>query len=311
MSIPAVEPPIVVPPGGLPPGTTFGRTAWLDDSAGSGIVIPLGQVDDQYVQWRITGDLPGWDSADLEEQAEAMVGADGSWDALNYFAGRQITIEGLIKAPDAVTLEAARYRLAQAVPARRLITFRVDETVPKYVTCRRTGRLLMSDQTDTVAAWTATLLAPDPRKYAVDATQITLSIAQAAAGVTPPLTPPIVFPDRPPGVDTATITNSGTAETQPLIRVDGPGADLTLYQLTLGLRLAYDVVLGPSDYLLIDTHAGIALLNGSAPRSPVAGSAITSQWVLAPGANQIRFAGTPTDPDLVATATIQARSAWD
>lgn len=311
MSIPAVEPPIVVPPGGYPPGTSFGGlTGAIDDSAGSGVVIPLGQVDDAYVQWRMT-DLNGWDSPDLEENAENRVGADGMFDAPNYYAGRTIEIKGQIIAPDAAALEAAMYRLTQAVPPRRLVTVRLDETTPKYVTARRSGRPLISKTTDRAADFDVSLLAPDPRKYGLDPVQAVLSIAQPAAGLAPPWTPPILLPDRLGGTDTVTVTNAGTYETPPLIRIAGPGSGPQLLNLTAGLYLAYDLELGVTDYLLIDCHTGAALLNGTAPRSPLPGSAITQTFMLQPGVNKLQLRGTATDPALVMTATVQINPAWD
>ncbi|GAA0347920.1 phage tail family protein [Actinoallomurus spadix] len=310
MSIPAVEPPITGGTTGYLPGTDFGGlTGAIDDSAGSGVVIPLGQVDDAYVQWRMT-DLTGWDAADLEENAETRTGADGMFDAPNYYGGRTVQVKGLIVAPDAVTLEAAMYRLVQAVPPRRLVTVRFDEATPKYVMARRSGRPMVGKVTDRTAEFDVSLLAPDPRKYAVDATSVTLSIAQPAAGLAPPWTAPVTLPARTGGSDTVVVTNSGIYETQPLIRIAGPGQDLQITNTTTGAFLAYDVLLGATDYLLVDCHAGVALLNGTAPRSPSPGSSVTERFVIVPGDNRLQLTGTATDV-VVASATVQFNSAWD
>lgn len=311
MSIPAVEPPVTGGTTGYFPGTTFdGLTGVIDDSAGAGVVIPLGEVDDAYVQWRMT-DLVGWDSPDLEENAEKRVGADGMFDALNYYGGRTVQVKGLIVAPDAVTLEAAMYRLIQAVPPRRLVTVRFDETTAKYVMARRSGRPLVGKVTDRTAQFDVALLAPDPRKYAVDATTASLSIAQPAAGLAPPWTPPILLPARTGGTDTATVVNTGTYESQPLIRIAGPGYGPQIFNLTTNLYLAYDVTLGVTDYLLIDCQSGACLLNGTAPRAPVSGSAVTERFVMEPGENRLQLRGTATDPVLVMTGTVEFNPAWD
>lgn len=312
MSIPAVEPPVAPgTPASLRPGTKTSRlTGAIDDSAGSGYVIPLNAVDDAYVDWRMQG-LDGWDSADLPEGAEDKVGEDGSWDAPNYYSGRIVTISGLLTAPTYEAREVAEEQLRRAVPPRRRVMLRINETIPKYVIGRRSGRVMITPLDEVHSKWQVALLCPDPRKYGFDVATEYMSIALPAPGLAPPWTPPIVMPARPPGTNTATITNAGAYESQPLIRIDGPGRAPQIINDTTGLFLAYDLELGVGDYLLIDCHAGVALLQGVAPRAPVAGSAVTKLFVITPGPNKLRFVATPTDPDLVALATVQCTPAWD
>lgn len=313
MSIPAVEPPITPgTPVSLPPGYRTSRlTGAIDDSAGSGVVIPLNAVDDFYVDWRMQK-LDGWDSPDADENAENRTGADGAFDAPNYYGARLVTVGGMFTAPDYETREAAEYRLRQAVPLRgRLIRLRIDETTPKYVLGRRSGRLKITPVDDVHTQWEATILAPDPRKYGIDPVQVTLSIAQPASGLAPPWTPPILLPDRLGGTDTVTVTNSGIYETQPLIRIPGPGSDPQILNLTTGLHLAFDLELGVTDYLLIDCHTGACLLNGVAQRSPLPGSAVVQEFMIQPGPNRLQLRGTATDPTLVMTGVVQFNPAWD
>lgn len=312
MSIPAVKPPVDPgTPGGLPPGSKTSRlTGAIDDSAGSGIVIPLNTIDDSYVDWRMQT-LDGWDSAELEEKAENKTGADGMFDAENYFGGRMVTIGGKLRAPTYEAREAAEYRLRQAVPRNRLVVVRIDEVVPKYVLARRTGRLMVRPLTDVMSEWNAAFLAPDPRKYGTDAVSVDLSVAQPGLGLAPPWTPPITLPARSGGIDTITVINTGTYETQPLIRIAAPGSGLLIANLTTGLTLGYDLVLAGGDYLMIDCHAGVALLNGTAPRAPIPGSAVTSDFVIVRGENRLQLRGVATDPTLVPTGIVQFNPAWE
>lgn len=312
MSIPAVAPPIDPgTPTSLPPGTRTSRlTGAIDDSAGSGIVIPLNRVDDAYVDWRMQT-IDGWDSADLDEKAQARTGADGSWDALNYYSGRIVTVGGVLTAPTYEAREVAEEQLRQAVPPRRLVRLRIDETVPKYVMARRSGRLRIAPLDDVHSRWEATFLAPDMRKYGLDVAQADLTIALPAPGLAPPWTPPVLLPARAPGVDTATLTNTGAADTPPLIRINGPGRDLQLTHQETGLTLSYDLELDVTDFLMIDVAAGVALLNGVVVRAPRAGSSVTGQFMATPGVNTWRLTGTATDPTLVALATIQISPAWE
>jgi hypothetical protein len=311
--IPAVAQPVAPgTPTSLPPGSKTSRLSGaIDDSQGSGVVIPLNAVDGNYVDWRMQT-LDGWDSADSEENAENRQGDDGAFDANNYYGSRLVTVGGMFSAPTYEEREAAEYRLRQAVPIRgRLVQLRIDETTPKYVTGRRSGRVKITPLTDDKSKWEVTLLCPDPLKYGLVAVAANLSVAAPADGLAPPWTPPITLPARLGGTDTATVTNLGAYKTKPLARIAGPGKSFQLANLTTGLTLLYDLELGLSDFLLIDCHAGVALLNGTAPRAPAPGSAVTSRWVIAPGDNTIQLRGVATDPVLVATASVQFNPAWE
>lgn len=313
MPIPAVAPPVAPgTPTSLPPGSKTSRLSGaIDDSAGSGVVIPLNAVDANYVDWRMQT-LDGWDSADSEENAESKQGADGAFNADNYYGARLVTVGGLLAAPTYEEREAAEYRLRKAVPIRgRLVQLRIDETTPKYVMGRRSGRVKITPLTSVHSKWECTILCPDPLKYGLIPVYANVSVPPPAAGLAPPWTPPVTLPARASGIDTVTVTNAGEYDTQPLVRIAGPGKSFQLANLRTGLTLLYDLELGPTDFLVIDCHAGVALLNGVAPRSPANGSAVTSRWVIQPRDNTLQLRGIATDPTLVATASVQFNPAWD
>lgn len=296
---------------GYAPGTQLGDvTAVLDDSAGSGNVITFGQVDADGVAWRFFT-LDGWDSPDLEEHAENKTGADGAWDADNYYAGRLLTIGGLIDAPDTATRDAALTRLGQAVPARgRLVSFTVNETVPKQVSVRRSGRLQMAPVTDRVAQFNISLLAPDPRKYAPGLSAMSGSLGATASGAALPLVLPMALPGYDVGGAYFDVTNDGTYETPPLIRIVGPGSQLGIANLTTKQSLTYSFDLASGDALVIDVGAGTALLNGTAYRAPTPGSAVTGRFMLPPGTSQMQFLGSRTDSAVSPLLTMTWQSAW-
>lgn len=296
----------------LPPGSKTSRlTGAIDDSQGSGVVIPLNTVDDQSVDWRMQT-IDGWDSPDSEENAENKTGADGAFDANNYYGARLVTVGGVFTAQTYDEREAAEYRLRQATPIRgRLVQLRIDEVVPKYVMGRRSGRVKISPLDEVHSKWEVTILCPDPLKYGLVPVAADLSVAPPADGLAPPWTPPVTLPARLSSTDTATVTNTGQYETQPLVRIAGPGKSFQIANLTTGLTLLYDLELGSTDYLLVDCHAGVALLNGTAPRSPAPGSAVTSRWVIQPGDNTLQLRGIQTDPALIATASVTFNPAWD
>lgn len=314
MSIPAIAPPAPPPQSGYEPGTQFSpRTIVLDDSGlgGSGAVIVFGAADADRVAWRATGDLTGWDSAPLAETAEDRTGADGSWNGDNYYSGRLITLEGIIEAPTSSALDAAKEALDQALPPRgRLLTFTVNESVPKQVLARRSGRLMMSDATDVLTQVSISLIAPDPRKYSTVEQSAAASLGAPGGGVALPLVLPLVFPSREAGGEFFTVTNEGKYETPPLIRIVGPGRDVGLANLTTGATLRYPFELAAGDELVIDTAVGAAQLNGSAYRAPAPGSTVTSRFLLPPGLSQMQMLGTRTVTDMTPLLTMTWRGAW-
>jgi hypothetical protein len=287
------------------------QAAVLDDSAGSGIVITFGAVDDQGVEWRYTG-LTGWDSPDLGETAENRTGADGMWDSTNYFSGRMVAVDGQIKAPTAAALDAAMAQLSRALPARGTtgVSFTVRETPAKQVTGRRSGRLMMDKLTDVVAEFSISLLAPDPRKYLVDAQTALASLGDVGGGVTLPMTLPLILPTRDPGGEYFTAVNAGGYETPPLIRIAGPGRNLGVANLTTGQALVYPFELLTGDELVIDTAVGTATINGTAYRAPSAGSSVVARFLLPPGLNDLQMLGTRTVAGLTPLLTMTWRSAW-
>jgi hypothetical protein len=311
MPIPAVPIPPPPPQRGYEPGTVFtDQTATLDDSQGSGVVITFGMADENRVGWRYT-DLPGWDSADLPEGAANKTGADGMWDTDNFYSGRQVGVEGLIQAPTAAALDEAMDRLDQALPPRgRLVTFTVNETVPKQITGRRSGRLMMSKATDVTAQFSLNLLARDPRKYGVAEQSAAGSLGAPGGGASFPLAIPLVLPSREPGGEFFTVENTGTYEAPILARIVGPGRDLGIANLTTGQSLRYPFELLNGDELVVDTEAGAAQLNGTSYRAPSPGSTVTSKFLLPRGTSQMQFLGSRTDADVTPLLTMTWRPAW-
>lgn len=270
-------------------------TATLDDSMVTGVVIPLNSdVDDYGVIWRMQT-IDGWDSPDLPEAAEARPSQDGMWDALNFYSGRQITIGGKLTAPSYEAREAAEYRLRQIVVRDRLVPFTVNETTPKWVSGRRSGRLMIRPVTDTISELGINLLCPDPRKYGTDPVAASISVADGLGGLAPPWTPPVLLPAITTSPAEVTLDNAGIYESPPTIIIRGPGTDIEVHNFTTGRHLAYDLVLGAADYILVDVASGVGLLNGSAIRAPKPGSSITGLFLMEPGPNLMRILGTLTD----------------
>lgn len=270
-------------------------TAEIDDSMATGVVIPLNSGADDYdVAWTMAT-IEGWDSPDLPEAAEARPSQDGLWDALNFYAGRTLTIAGKLVASTYEGREAAEYRLRQAVPRDRLVTFTVAETVPKWVSARRSGRLMIRPLTDTISEFSIAMICPDPRKYGTTPVTATISVADGTGGLAPPWTPPVLLPAITTAPNEATLSNTGIYESPPTITIRGPGSGIAIHNFLTGQHLAYDLTLGAADYILVDVASGVGLLNGSGIRAPAPGSCVTGQFLVLPGQNLMRIAGTLTD----------------
>ncbi len=276
----------------------------------SGVSIPFNtSAGDAYgVLWRMR-ELEGWDSPELDEGADAKSGADGLWDVENFYGGRTLSIGGVFTAPSYEEREAAGYRLAQAVPRDRLVAFTLNETTPKWVRARRSGRLKVRPVGELHGEYSISMLAPDPLKYGGAAVTASLSVATPGAGLAPPWTPPVLVPASSSGLDQAVMTNTGIYSSPPVITIHGPGASVSVYNYATSLLLAYDLTLGASDFLTVDVAAGVALLNGTAQRPPAPGSCVTSKFVMAPGDNLIRIFGTLTEVT-PPSADISFYSAW-
>jgi hypothetical protein len=284
-------------------------TATIDASAAGGPVIPFNSgLDDYGVDWRMAT-LDGWDSPDLPEAAAERPQQDGLWDALNYYGGRTLTLTGVCTAATYEDREAAEYRLRKAIPRNRTVMVTVAETTPKWVSARRSGRLMVRPLTETISEYNISMLAPDPRKYGTNPISGTVSVSSGSGGLAPPWTPPVTLTASGTGASQALFTNDGDYQTPPLITIRGPGYGIGLYNLTNGNYLMYNLTLGVSDYIAVDVAAGVSLLNGTGVRAPAPGSTITGNFFLDPGPNLLQITGTLTDVT-VPSAYIAAYPAW-
>ena len=287
-------------------------TALIDDSATTGVTIPFNSGADDYgVTWTIApGGLEGWDSPDLPEAAESKPGADGMWDATNYYGGRTLSIEGKLVAESYADREAAEYRLRQAVTRDRLVTVTIGETTPKWILARRSGRLMVRPLTETISEFNIAMLAPDPRKYGTNLVTGSIALDTGLGGLAPPWTPPVLLPAIAVGPSQVSLLNSGIYNSPPAITIRGPGSGIAIHNLTTSRYLAYDMTLGSSDFITVDVAAGVSLLNGTAIRAPAAGSSVTGAFFAEPGANLFQIYGTLTDAT-PPSADISFYSAWD
>lgn len=148
-----------------------------------------------------------------------------------------------------------------------------------------------------------TLFAPDPRYYS-DPSVTTSLLPAVALGRTYDRTYDLEYGGGSAG---ATIVNTGTVTTYPVITISGPITDPTIANQSTGQYITVNTTLSVSDVLIIDLYEKTITLNGSAARNLLAGN---SQWFgCDPGNTVISFTGSGT---VIGTtvASITYRSAF-
>ncbi|MGW0522842.1 phage distal tail protein [Crossiella sp. NPDC003009] len=124
------------------------------------------------------------------------------------------------------------------------------------------------------------LWCPEPRIFGPAQTS-TVGPPQPQAGFTPPLRFPLRFGElRPAGA--VTVVNTGSADTDPIVRLNGPIPSPRIHNYSSGQVLAFDLNLRADEYLEVDFARRTVLLNGTASRY----SALVSRpswWTLPPG----------------------------
>lgn len=249
--------------------------------------IVLGQVDAAGVCW-YWETIDGWDSPDLAGDPTPRMADHGAWDNPAWYTARAISITGVLVAPNERARDDALTRLRLAAPPQGLVPLTITEQPAKTTLVRRSGRLKIDNITPTFTAFAIGLIAPDPRRYAVTQTSITLTLAaMSPVGLTLPLTLPATFPANA-ATGLGTVTNDGDLAAPWTAQLNGPLTNPVLTHIQSGRRLAYAIDIAAGDYLLLDSLNHTVLLNGVADRSGwiTAGSS----WFRFPsGHNDVRF----------------------
>jgi len=269
-------------------------------------------TDDFGVDWVVTEE-DGWSSApsartDMTD-AERRDGAD---DAPTFEASRVITLSGTAIAPDWIEQNRAKDRLnGVAYRSRGLHRLVVTEHhATRYADVRRSGASKVADRPGFAFDFTLSLVAPDPRRYAVTETTLTTTLRGIAVDVgrSYPRRYPLVYPAATSTSPVVPYENVGTHDTGLRLKFTGGLDRPGVIDVGSGRTLQFGLRLAEGDVLDVDTLAQTVVLNGTASRR---GSLISgSTWImLNPGAGQIRLTGAPTGAG-VPSLTVSFRSAW-
>lgn len=146
----------------------------------------------------------------------------------------------------------------------------------------------------------------DPRVYSNAVNTVNATLTTASPGLTFNVTPNLSFG----GASTsgaALITNAGTFETRPVIRINGPITNPYLLNETTGKTLAFNGTIASGDYIDVDFLNRTVILNGTGSRYFWIVDS-SGWWNLIPGANSVRLGGSPGSPS--PTMTVQWRDAY-
>lgn len=244
----------------------------------------------------------GWEGTSSPEQRSQQ---DGVWIGPQYAGGRVIHVGGTIEdiSWDGVTRAWDRLLVQLPFVATGPITVSMGEgsEVVKTALIRQHEKPILSERFGERAEFSLSLLAPDPRRYAVTPSVVDLVLPLALGGIAPPLTPPLTVVGTST-VSQATLTNDGTVTTYPILTITGPCPPATIVNLTTSeaLRVVDEVPAGQT--LVID------VLNGTATNGGQYRNVRGVWWGLVPGINQVSFMASSYDAG--AQLSISYRSAW-
>lgn len=88
------------------------------------------------------------------------------------------------------------------------------------------------------------------------------------------------------------ILNQGNKDSDATFIINGPVTNPAISNDTVGARITFTLVLNATDYLTVNLRNKTVILNGTANRRGTM-LAISKWFLIKPGANSIRFLGTP------------------
>lgn len=240
--------------------------------------------------------------------------ADGEDESTQFFGARAVSLSGFAYSTDTVGRQAVLDRLAAfqrpGVDVYLYFTFEDAERRMRL----RASQLGATISRPVFAPVQVSWRAPDGIQEAVDETVETAGAsADVEAGRDYDLVYPRVYPASTP-VGTFTVTNEGTVNVSPVLRLYGPCTNPRIENQTTGQALEFTanggVTLASGEYVEVDVKERTVRLNGDATQSRYNRLDVSSSewWQLVPGDNDLRYyPETFTSP---ASAEVRFRSAW-
>ena len=222
--------------------------------------FPLSGADEFGTVWSVA-ESSGWtDGVDFRMQREARSGQDGEWDTRPLRTAREVTLMGHAQAVSHAALEQSQRKFL-ALPVVDRITGTSDEGVLEAACYQAEAKF--KHQSDKVATWQLSVVAPDPLLYGPETFLSTGLDGVAGTGRTWDRVWPRdwgVPAGETPG--SLNVPNAGTAPYWPRLRIDGPVPNPVVTLNETGDWVRYNGTLLAGQWLDIDCQNRRVLLNG-------------------------------------------------
>lgn len=253
-------------------------------------------------------DLPGVTSGDRNRLRR-----HGTYAGDDFLAGREVEVTLEVYGSDASDFASKIAALTLATrPGRaalplvlRLPGVAGGAKVQTLARVRRRSLPLDLDYLYRLPTAVLQFYADDPRFYSTPAGSAVVGLPTSGGGLTFPAAAPFVFGTVVAGGN-VTLTNAGTFDSSPVVRIDGPVTNPSLQNVTTGKTLTLTLDVPAGQYVDLDFDRRTVLLNGTASRYSALVSTST-WWDLIPGANEVQFRAVSFG---AGTATFTYRSAW-
>lgn len=245
-------------------------------------------TDADYVGWLT--DISGFDSPEMRENADDLVGDDGGVHGDFYFGRRPVVLSGVVEPrPDNTSRNQRMTRLQRASNAmRRDSTLRwiPEGGIEQEISVRRQQPLRITG--GYMKEFQMALVAADPRIYGAEIMESRVA----------------------PNIHTTYLNNRGTMRTPPDISVYGPATAIEIHNHFTGkflvLNTGYTLTAG--NRLDISIPKRTVLLNGVTNAYDKVNFASTQWFEIEPGSNQVAWHATGTDAN--STMIVRWRDAW-
>lgn len=148
----------------------------------------------------------------------------------------------------------------------------------------------------------------DPFIYDTNIQTASVGLTTQTGGLTFPAGAPFLFGSQTGGVLQA--TNLGSVVGPCLMTVTGPCTNPRIEQETTGVTLQFNMTLGASDTLVLDTFYGSAILDGTVSRTnDLASGSYINAFGIQPGVNNIGFFSSDATAT-GATLTVEWANTW-
>lgn len=260
--------------------------------------------------------IEGLGQPSVRSQDVEPPGEDGLWIGADYYGGRTLRIDAGISQSGnqsgSLDTLAALQNDADTAGVRGAggLTMNLRLKFPGRPTRVVRGRLrkLEPDVTKSIHGWIPLDIefqGQDHLYYADEPDSTSMPLGSLTAGG---LTFPLMFPFEIAGDPSAVgrpgfLEVAGTANTWPVIRINGPCANPRITHVASGRVLQVQTTLSAGEWVEIDTRPGWrTVLRENGGGAALAPTSRIDQFVLAPGLNEIQW--NATDPTLTSTLAV-------